>query len=1333
MGHYDLSLVILSVVIAITASFASLNLIRRLPHEWGNKHWGWLAAAAATLGLGIWTMHFVGMLAHHMSVPVQYDAQLTIISLILAVSSSGLALFITDRYSHGFWFWVAGLAMGLGIASMHYVGMEAMRMTAYIEYSTSLVILSVVIAIAASIVALWLGMGKPDREKHNFSFLVLASIGMGMAISSMHYIGMEAANFIPVTHNGELTGVAINASGLATIGGSVILIALVAVAWFAVRDERIGSSISSRVSWLAFSMIIISAITVGAFFYQHTTDSLIQRDYEKLSHEVDVEEAELRAIINTLRNDVRFLSRTPPVKGIIRSYLAGGIDPLDGSTDEDWHQRLAAIFNAFLQSKPDYLHSRFIHLEKNIIELVGADRQSNNLILIQQSQLPLESKKEYWDKVALLKKGDVYLSDVSLERHNGKIIQPPQAIMQAASPVFSDDNNLFGIITITVNFNEVLKELAEEREPGDSDFVINSSGDFLASRNPEKDFAFETGKPWHIQDEYPELTQFILDINQKSITQEIKIPGDTLILHLNKVYFDIENPTRFIGIAEGFPYSKMLSNTQATVNRVVIMTLVLIIIATSFTFIMSRRILRPLTDMTLAAQQFARGDLNITLKNDGRGELGVLSRAFSSMMTQVDERGDQLRRSEKFVKTVLDTAADAIMTIVYTEDGCSIRSANAEAVNIFAYSLDQLINMKLEKIIDIEKGVSSCSFIEARLNSLTKNDTAINNINDEATGIRNQGEKFPMEIKITEIGLEQQRVFVLLIRDITIKKQIENELKMAASVMHSALEGVVITDKDNQIIAVNPAFTSITGYTSEEVIGKNPRILSSGQHDLKFYIEMWRSIFSSDSWQGEIWDRRKNGEVFPKWMSISVIRDSYGGINNYIAIFSDITERKITEKRLHQLAHYDPLTQLPNRLLFADRLSQSIAQAERHGKRLALMFLDLDHFKLINDTLGHDLGDELLKQVSARISDSVRESDTVARIAGDEFTIILPDITNTYDADSVAAKIVSILAEPFVLNNKERFTGVSIGISLYPDDADNVDELIKYADVAMYRAKAQGRNNYQQYQKVMSEGVSRRLELETQLRGALERDEFRIYYQPQVDLNSGKIIGVEALLRWFTDKNTIISPVEFIPIAEETGLIRTIGEWVIERACIQLNKWSSEGLSHLRIAVNVSSQQFSDNNMHFPDMVKAYLHQYKIDASKIEFELTESAMLDHPEHTVEVFEELSKMGIHLAMDDFGTGYSSLSQLRLLPFDTIKIDKSFVCDITENPDDEDLARSIVAISKTLKRIVLAEGVETKDQLDSIIEMGCDVAQGYYFSKPLPIDKIEILLNKNESMI
>jgi len=1326
-SSYDASLVTLSVIIAIVASFSALNLMHKIQHTKSGHHGYWLVAAATTLGTGIWTMHFVGMLSHHMSIDVHYDVQLTLLSLGLAIVASGIALFITDRYSRSIWVLVAGVIMGAGISGMHYVGMEAMRMLARIEYHSGLVVLSIVIAVISSIVALWLGMGKLGRNGYHLTFIVLASIGMGIAISSMHYIGMTAAMFIPVAAEVEPQGLSFDASGLAISGGSSILVALMAVAWFTFRDSKTGTSISSRVSLLSFSMVVITAAAISIIFYQHTSQTLIQRDLDKLSHEVNVESAELRAMIHTLRQDALFLSNTPPISGVIRAHNTGGIDPLDGSSDKDWKDRLAAILQAFLHSKPHYIKANFIGLSDDVGELIRVERKAGKIIHTPTSKLLIEEEVEYPGKVTLLAQGEVYLSDIILARHLGKIIQPQQPVMQAAVPVFSSDEVLFGVVMITMDFSPVLSDLVEEREEGDTDIVLNDNGDFLASRYPEKDFGFEYGRPWRLQEKYPELTEFISDKEQSAITQQVKIPSDTMSIYFEKVYFDPDNPSRFIGIGEGMPYSEILGNTHATVDRIILITITLISIATAVSFGLSRRILRPLKDMTLAAQRFARGDNDIALPDDARGELAILSLAFSSMVTQVNERGQQLQQSETFVKTVLDTAADAIITISNTTNGCYIRTANKEAETIFGYSLPEFKGMEINSIIQTDSSETCRTYFEQNIFSHTENNHGM--VFKEVTGLRKQGDKFSLEIKITEMNLENERIFVLVIRDITDAKKIENELKMAASVMHSALEGVIITDQDNQIQAINPAFTLITGYTQEDVIGKNPNLLSSGQHDAEFYKEMWQSIHDDGFWQGEVWDRRKSGETFPKWMSISVIKDDLGKINNYIAIFSDITERKTNEKRLNQLAHYDPLTHLPNRLLFTDRLTQLVTQAKRHGTQLSLLFLDLDHFKLINDTLGHDVGDILLQQVANRIVSCVRESDTVARLAGDEFTVILPETTSSHDADRVAAKIVAALSEPFMLNDKQRFTGISIGISLFPDDADNVDSLIKYADVAMYRAKDLGRNNYQQYHKDMSDEVLRRLELETLLRGALERKELCLYYQPQIDLSNGEIIGVEALLRWFTADNQMIPPLEFIPIAEDTGLIHNIGEWVLEEACIQLNNWQKNGLDKFRVAVNVSYQQLADNNRHFPSIVKKYLNKHQIDASKLELELTESVTLDKPEQIMTILNELSAMGIQLAMDDFGTGYSSLSQLRRLPFQTIKIDKSFVSDITENPEDKDLVNAIVAISKTLKRTALAEGIETEEQLASLINMGCDVAQGYYFSKPLPANEIEPLLHNS----
>ncbi len=567
--------------------------------------------------------------------------------------------------------------------------------------------------------------------------------------------------------------------------------------------------------------------------------------------------------------------------------------------------------------------------------------------------------------------------------------------------------------------------------------------------------------------------------------------------------------------------------------------------------------------------------------------------------------------------------------------------------------------------------------------------------------------------------------------DITERKLAESEQELAASVFRNTLDGIMITDRNGTILRVNPAFSMITGYRTDEVVGQNPRLLRSGVQDEFFYQNMWSALLTTGIWQGELWNRRKDGEVFPVREHINAVVDDIGQTVRYISIFSDITEKKLSEERIYHLAHYDALTDLPNRTMFHSHFDQAVLRAKRTGKTLALIFLDLDGFKLINDTLGHQVGDALITEVAKRLREVVRLEDTVARLGGDEFTLLLEDLENPQDASKIAKKILDVITMPFLLEGREIVITTSIGISTYPEDGKDIATLLKHADTAMYRAKELGRNNYQFFTAEMNARTLARLNMESHLRKALERGEFSMAYQPLIDAVSGNIIGSEALLRWHHPDQGMIAPDTFIPVAEESGLIIPIGAWVLREVCAQHMRWRAQGLPSPRIAVNLSGRQFLREA---PDQLIAHiLEDTGMPPESLELEITESILMDRTDETIVTLQRLKAMGVYLAIDDFGTGYSSLSYLKRFPIHKLKIDRSFVSDITRDQDDAAIVKATIALAHSLNLTVLAEGVETAAQCQFLQRHGCDQMQGFYFSRPLGAADFAQLLASGASFI
>lgn len=561
-------------------------------------------------------------------------------------------------------------------------------------------------------------------------------------------------------------------------------------------------------------------------------------------------------------------------------------------------------------------------------------------------------------------------------------------------------------------------------------------------------------------------------------------------------------------------------------------------------------------------------------------------------------------------------------------------------------------------------------------------------------------------------------------RDISRQYEAEKQLRLANLVFENSNEGIIITDENNNIVTVNPAFTIMTGFSLQDVIGKNPSLLSSGFHDKYFYEQMWSQLESQGFWSGEVQNRRKNGETYPQWLSIRRVENGQKHLQNYVAIMSDISKYREAERQINFLAHHDVLTSLPNRALLKDRIHQALISAERHNQKLALLYLDLDRFKFINDSLGHAIGDKLLIKVAERLTSQVREEDTVCRTGGDEFIILLPD-TDADGAGHVAQKLVENITSHFEIEGNQLFVTLSIGISIYPDNGKDAESLNKHADTAMYRAKQAGRNQYQFFTAQMHSQIAHKLELEHALRFALARNELSLVYQPLVDIKLNKITGAEALLRWHHPELGPISPLEFIPIAEETGMINPIGQWILHTAINQCKQWVELGHEDLLIAINLSAVQF--NNPLLVNMINAILHEHQLAADNLELEITESVAMINIDLTIKQLKSLADAGIRLSLDDFGTGYSSLNYLKKFPINKLKIDQSFVFDMLNDEDDEAIVDAVITLARSLGLKTLAEGVETAEHLQALKNKGCDFMQGYLFSWPVPAEQFINLLN------
>ncbi len=671
-----------------------------------------------------------------------------------------------------------------------------------------------------------------------------------------------------------------------------------------------------------------------------------------------------------------------------------------------------------------------------------------------------------------------------------------------------------------------------------------------------------------------------------------------------------------------------------------------------------------------------------------------------------------LRQSaESRLRTMFECSPDPVWII---EDGRFVE-CNDSAIHTLGYaSKDQFLNTHPSQLSPPVQPDGEDSYSKAERMMALARDKGLHRF--EWIHTRADGSTFTAEVTLSVIDLAGRQAIYCAWRDISDRKRAEDALRLYAKVFENSGEAILITDRSNRIIAVNQALERDSGYCPEELLGKDPRVLSAHKTPRETYQLMWAALRESGYWQGELWDLRKDGMIYPTWAAISAIHDAKGELTNYIASFTDISERKAAEARIDYLAHHDALTGLFNRYSLENRLAQSLLAARRENQQLAVIFIDLDRFKVINDTLGHHVGDLLLIEVANRLSACVRESDIVARLGGDEFVVTLTSLANDMDAALVAKKIVAALGDTYEIDGKQLHTTPSVGISLFPANGEDVDTLMKNADTAMYHAKEKGRNNFQFFSPAMTAAATERLELERDLRSALANSEFELHYQPQVCATQNLVRGVEALIRWRHPERGLIPPLKFIPIAEETGVIEAIGTWVLNEACRQMAAWRQAGFDLQHVAVNLSAHQLRSPDL--VSQVQAAIAHFGLSPGELELEITESVAMEDPERAIGQLRALRDSGVELAIDDFGTGYSSLAYLKMLPIHTLKLDRAFVRDIETDENDAAISAATLALAHNLGLKVVAEGVETQAQCDFLAEHRCDYLQGFLFGKPEP---------------
>ena len=768
------------------------------------------------------------------------------------------------------------------------------------------------------------------------------------------------------------------------------------------------------------------------------------------------------------------------------------------------------------------------------------------------------------------------------------------------------------------------------------------------------------------------------------------------------------------------PTSVAFAPIRAMQQRMLLAAGLLTVLTGGLTWWMLRRQFAPMVAAVRTLEEVSAGGQPLQpLAVPYRDEVGALIGGFNRLLATLAEREQAQQLNEARYRTLVEWSPEAVVVYV---DG-RIIYVNPGAVALFgAASASDLLGLPIAERIHPD----SAALASQRMQNVSHSGQSAGTA--ELKLLRLDGSVIDVEGQGTSIVFDGVPAIHSVLRDITRRKQADSEMRIAATAFESQ-QGMLVTDGNWTILRVNQAFTDITGYSYLEAVGQTPAaLLRSGRHDPAFFDEMADTLARTGTWQGEIWDRRKNGEVFPEWLTVTAVTDDSGRITHYVDTLTDITERKAAEERIQNLAFYDPLTQLPNRRLLMDRLTHAMAGWPRHQRLGALLFVDLDNFKILNDTYGHHRGDLLLQAVATRLATCIRRGDTVARLGGDEFVVMLENLDeNPLDAatqaEVVGEKILATLNQTYPLGDYAHHSTPSIGVTLFGSPDEGIEEPLTRADMAMYQAKAAGRNTLRFFDPQMQSVVTARAALEAGLRDALANQQLLLYYQPQV-MGERELIGVEALVRWQHPERGMVSPTEFIPLAEETGLILPLGHWVLETACTQLARWASQpDMAHLTVAVNVSPRQFHQSD--FVERVLAVLQRTGAQARRLKLELTESVLVSNIEDVIAKMSALQQVGVGFSLDDFGTGYSSLSHLKLLPLDQLKIDQGFVRDILTDPNDAAIAKMVVALADSLGLGVIAEGVETEAQRVFLAGQGCHAYQGYLFSRPLPIAEFERL--------
>ncbi len=1056
-----------------------------------------------------------------------------------------------------------------------------------------------------------------------------------------------------------------------------------------IRDTGAGLQRQLFFAWLRTllpSTLLLLLLLWIAFGYEQRQreEALLERELYRVEQTAD----RLRALLEVLRADLQLLTSLT-------------LHELQGEEEEGTTRHLQEVYALFMRDSGRYFQLRLLDVDGR--EQVRVEERNGAPYAVPEAELQDKGLRYYMRDLQALPDGAAYHSALDLNMERGVFELPLRPTLRLAAPLTRADGQRLGVVVLNYSATQLFEVVASGGAGRLQ--LLNPAGYWLYHPDPALCWGFLLAdrREARLDQRNAPLWQALQEASQGQLRQP-----DGLY-----TYRYIEPPHAMQPAHSGWwLVSQTPKGEFEAIHAHVRERALLLFMPMWAVLLIATRLLAVANQRRLGAEQ--------ALQRSNEDLEQRIAERTQALTQEVNER----RRVEREYRNLARAVQQSPDSVVITDNNGRIQYVNPRFEQNTGYHSQEVLG---ETLRFLRSGLTSEAVYQELWQTITQGAVW----RGELLNKRKSGELFWELVSISPVRDERGEVshFVAIKSDISAQKALQEDLRLAASVFESSTEGIIITDAEQRILRVNRAFTQITGYSAEEAIGQTPRLLNSGSHDAEFYHNMWQALQEHGHWSGEITNRNRNGSSYPEWLNISTVRNADGELTHYIAIFSDISERKRAEQRIRHLAYYDPLTQLPNRTHLMERLRHDLAHAHRVGEHLALLFIDLDGFKTINDSLGHEQGDRLLVEVAGRLTSALREDDTVARLGGDEFVILLTGLSGK--ADTVAAHTISVcekirglLRRPIGLAGHEALVTPSIGIALYPEDGSEVDELLKHADAAMYQAKEMGRDNYQFFAASMRSAAMERLQLESAMRHAISERQFEIFFQPQVEMEKSFIAGAEVLLRWPGANGHNIAAT--IAAAERSGQILALGEWVLDRALAQLAAWEGRRLlpEQWRLAVNISPRQFQQPN--FVTTVEQYLNLHRVDPRRLELEVTEGLFIQNFDDIAEKLRRLKGLGVRIAIDDFGTGYSSLSYLKLLPLDALKIDQSFVRDLNIDPDDAAIVRTIVAMAKGLGLEVVAEGVEQEGHLGFLLDLGCDYYQGYLCSPAVSAEAYERLL-------